>query len=144
MAAKHMRYKKNTLTFTPSGGAAVPITGVTGLTWRQGGQTTDLISDASELVQELPLATIKGEIGISTIAQEFAAGGLALGAGTVAFTIEQVKSGRGAVAAADITVTAPNAVITDLSGAADSGAGASNSISVEVADKGSGALLEFS
>ena len=134
MAAKHFRYKKDTLEWTPDGGASTPITGVQSIRFGQGGEVTDLVSDASELVQEIPLGKIKGRLAVTSLAQAVISG-LALGAGSLSFEIEQVKNGRGAVDGEDLLVEFPVCVIKDVDAGVDSAPGAAASLSLDcVAD----------
>ncbi len=130
MAAQHFRFKKDTLTWTPDGGAPVTIYGVQSIRFGEGGEVTDLVSDASELVQEIPLGKIKGRLSITTIAQAIVAG-IALGAGAIGFTIEQVKNGRGAVSGEDLDVSFAVCVVKDRDAGVDSGPGASASLTID-------------
>lgn len=132
MASPHYRYKTGTLQWTPDGGAAVPLVGVQSINFGEGGETTDLVSDASELVQEQPLHSIKGSIEISLLNQAHMS--LALGAGALTFRIERVKTGRGAVAAADLTVVFGNCVLKSKRAPADSQPGGATTLSIEACD----------
>lgn len=138
MAAPHFRYKKDSLEWTPTGGSAIPITGVTALRYGKGGDTVDLMSDASEMVQEQPLSGIKGRISVSTINQLHT--GLDLGAGELVFKLERVKSGRGAVSGDDQDVTFGNAVLKDTDGGAGTSAGEGTSLTFDAAEDGSGEI----
>lgn len=111
--AAHYRYKKATLTWTPASGA-VNLTGVQSIRFGRGGTVTDLMSDSSELVQEQPLHGIKGRITVTLIAQEHM--DIEPGAGVLAFDMERVKTGRGAVAGEDKTVEFGNATLRDQDG----------------------------
>lgn len=132
MASPHYRYKTGTLQWTPTGGAAVPIVGLQTLRFSEGGETTDLMSDASEMVQEMPLHSIKGAIEISTLNQAHMS--LDLGAGALEFRIERVKTGRGAVSGSDKTVTFVNCVLKSKVAPADSQPGGTTTLSIEAAD----------
>lgn len=136
--AAHYRYKKDSLSWTPDGGSATPITGVVSLRFGKGGETTDLMSDASELVQEQPLHSIKGRIAVTTLSQDNAA--LELGNGVLSFTIERVKSGRGSVAGEDKDVAFNNAVLKDTDSGAGSGPGENTSLSFDAAEDDDGEI----
>jgi hypothetical protein len=131
-ASPHYRYKTGTLEWTPDGGSAIPILGLQTLRFSEGGEVTDLMSDASELVQEQPLHSIKGAIEIGTLNQAHMA--LDLGAGSLTFDIERVKSGRGAVSSSAKTVTFGNAVLKSKVAPADSTPGGTTTLSFEAAD----------
>lgn len=132
MASPHYRYKTGTLVWTPDGVAAVPIIGLQSLNFGEGGETTDLMSDASELVQEQPLHSIKGSIEIGTLNQAHMS--LDLGAGALTFKLERVKTGRGAVAGGDLTVTFGACVLKSKRAPADSQPGGTTTLSIEAAD----------
>jgi hypothetical protein len=112
-ASPHYRFKAGTLSWDPETGAAVTLLGAQKIDIGEGGETIDLMSDASELVQEQPLSGIKGRISITLLNQAHLA--LALGAGALTFHIERVKSGRGAVAGSTKSVTFSNATLKDKS-----------------------------
>ncbi len=130
MAAKHFRYKKDTLYWTPDGGSAQQIKGVQSIRFGQGGEVTDLVSDASELVQEIPLGKIKGRVAITSLAQSDITA-IALGAGALTFDIEQVKNGRGAVDGEDLTVDFPVCVVKDVDAGAGHNPGETASLSID-------------
>lgn len=132
MPSPHYRYKTGTLEWTPTGGAAVPLEGVQSLSFGEGGEVTDLMSDASELVQEQPLHSIKGSIEIGLLNQAHMS--IDLGAGALTFELERVKSGRGAVAGGDKTVTFGNCVLTNKRAPADSQPGGVTTLSITAAD----------
>src|SRR5688572_24591011 len=132
MASPHYRYKTGSLEWTPSGGAAVPLLGLQTLNFGEGGETTDLMSDASELVEEQPLHSIKGSIEIGTLNQAHMS--LGLGAGALTFEIERVRSGRGAVASSAKTVTFGNCVLKAKRAPADSQPGGVTTLSIEAAN----------
>lgn len=137
--AAHYRYKKDSLTWTPDGASAIPLTGVQSIRFGQGGEVSDLTSDASELVQEQPLHGIKGRISVTLIAQQHMV--LDLGAGVLTFDMERVKSGRGAVSGEDKTVEFSNAVLRDIDGGAGSAPGENVSLSFEAAADDNGDIF---
>jgi hypothetical protein len=143
MAAQHFRFKKDTLYWTPDGGAAVQILGVQSIRYGEGGEVTDLVSDASELVQEIPLGKIKGRLSITSLAQGVL-GEVALGAGAIEFTIEQVKNGRGSVDGEDLAVAFPVCVLKDRDLGADSGAGASGTLMIDAVGDDDGNIFTVS
>ena len=133
-AAKHFRFKRGTLAWTPADGAAQSIGGVQAIRWGEGGEVVDLTSDASEFVEEIPLNKIKGRLSITSIAQADIAA-IVLGAGAITFDIEQVKNGRGAVDGEDLTVTVPVCVVKDRDMGAGSSPGETASLAIDcVAD----------
>lgn len=132
MASPHYRFKAASCSWDPETGAALTLLGIQSIRFGQSGETTDLMSDASELVQEQPLHSIKGTIEITLINQAHM--GLALGAGALTFQIERVKSGRGAVASSAKTVTFGACVLKSITGGAGSQPGESVSLSIEAAD----------
>lgn len=140
MAAAHYRFKKDSLTYTPTGGAAVAITGVQSIRFGQGGETIDLMSDASELVQEAPLHRIKGRLTITTIAQAVASA-LVLGDGAIAFQIEQVKNGRGAVAGATKDVDFAACILKDVDAGVGSSAGETATLQLDAVEDGEGNIF---
>lgn len=131
MASPHYRIKSGTLEWTPDGASAIPLLGLQSLNFGEGGETTDLMSDASELVEEQPLHSIKGSIEISLLNQEHMA--IDLGAGALTFEIERVKTGRGAVAGSAKTVTFGNCVLKSKRAPADSQPGGVTTLSIEAA-----------
>lgn len=143
MPAAHYRYKSGGLSITPAGESELNPNSVTTCNFSQGGQTTDLMSDASELVQELPLSSIKGALSISLLDQ-IGGAGIPLGAAVITITVERVKSGRGAVAAADKLITFTNAVIVSVDADVGQQAGGGSNLSIEVADDGSGNIYVIS
>lgn len=136
MPAHHYRYVKDSLTITPTGASAIDVDGVQSLRFGQGGETIDLMSDASELVQEIPLHRIKGRLTISTLDQGVIE--IPLGACAVTFDIQRVKNGRGAVTGAGKTIAFPACVLKDIDSGAGSSAGETSSLSLDAADDGSG------
>ena len=139
MAAAHYRYKTGTLTWTPDGGQAVNITGVVSIRFGVAGETTKLMSDASENVQELPLHSILASGTVTTLSQ--VAAELVLGAGVLAWTMEQVKTGRGAVSGEDKDVSLPNAVLRAIDSGAGSQPGENTTLAFEGAEDDNGDTL---
>ncbi|HEX3134088.1 MAG TPA: hypothetical protein VHX44_10965, partial [Planctomycetota bacterium] len=124
--------------WTPDGGEAIPITGLVSLRYGKGGETTDLMSDASELVQEQPLHSIKGRISVTTLNQLHS--GLGLANGVLAFDIERVKSGRGAVEGEDKTVAFNNATLKDTDSGVGSGPGENTTLAFDAAEDADGEI----
>lgn len=139
MAANY-RYQKDSLAWTPSGGSPASITGVSGISYSQGGSTIDLVADSNELIEAKPLAGISGRVSVTGINQAVAQA-LALGAGSLTFDIEQVKTGRGAVSGNDKTLTFAGAVLVSVNLEANSGPGGTYTLEFECADNGSGAIF---
>jgi hypothetical protein len=141
MSAAHYRYKKDSLTWTPAGeGAqAVDIEGVQSIRFGQAGETTKLMSDASENVQELPLHSILSTGTVTTLSQ--VAAELVLGAGVLAWTMERVKTGRGAVSGEDKEVSLPNAVLRAIDSGAGSQPGENTTLAFEGAEDDNGDVL---
>jgi hypothetical protein len=136
MAAPHYRFKAGSLAITAaSGGDPITVTGVTSLKYGEGGEVSDLMSNASELVEEMPLHSIKGSLSVSSLAQ---AQDIALGAYTVTFDIEQVKTGRGAASGADKTVSFGNAVLKSKSADVNGVPGGGLTLEFDAADDGDG------
>ena len=141
----HYRLKSETLQVTPSGQSAVDITGVQSVPFAYGGQTIDLASDSSEVIQEIVLNAIKGNLSIEGIAQLFFnEATLPLGACSVTFTMERVATGRGAVSGADKIVTITNCVLVSKDTGVASGAGSNISLNFEVAADTNGKFFVFS
>jgi hypothetical protein len=110
MSAAHYRYKKDTLTWTPDGGGGpIDIEGLVSIRFDEQGETTKLISDDADTVQELPLHSIMASGSITVLSQ--LAGKIPLGGGVLAWTMERVKTGRGAVSGEDQDFSIPNAVL---------------------------------
>jgi hypothetical protein len=143
MSAAHYRYKNASLSYTPDGGSAISIDGVSSIGFSVGGSVIDLSSDASDIVQETPIVGRKGTLSVTSLNQGLMQA-LDQGNGSVSFTLERVKSGRGAVAAADIQVTAANATLHTLDNSADSVPGGQLTLSWDIADNGSDGLFAFS
>lgn len=139
MAAAHFRYKKDTLTWTPSGADAIPVEGLINIRFNKSGETTKLTSDSSEVVQELPLHSIMASGTITTLAQ--AAAELELGAGVLAWTMERVKTGRGAVAGEDKECSIPNAVLRSVDGGVGAAPGENTTLAFEGAADDDGEVL---
>jgi hypothetical protein len=142
MAAPHYRYKADSLSWTPTGGSATPITGVQSIKYGEGGEVTDLMSNASELVEEMPLHGIKGRINV-TVLDQAGASALELGSGALTFDLEQVKTGRSAVSGADKTVSFGNAVLKDKDADVGSAPGGSATLAFDAADDGTGVIYSI-
>jgi len=140
MTGKNHRYKKGTLSLTPDGGSAVTPGSVTGLSYGEAGQSVDILSDGSEIVQDKPLEGLSASLSITCL-DHTVFDSLPLGKYTaVTFDLEQVKTGRGAVSGADITFTASNVVLVSKGGNPSMGAGGELSLEFEIADAGDGTL----
>lgn len=138
-AAAHYRYKKDSLEWTPDGGDAIPILGLQSIRFEEAGETTKLASDASENIQELPLSSIMASGTITTLSQ--LAAKIPLGAGVLAWTMERVKTGRGAVAGEDQECSIPNAVLKQRGGGVGSGPGETTTLGFEGAEDENGDTL---
>jgi hypothetical protein len=143
----HYRYKKDTLTWTPAGEeepTPLELVGVQAIEIVQEGQTTDIVQDSEELVQELPLAGIKGTLAI-TLNDQAQAALLEPGLGLLAWAMEPVASGRGPQPDADaLLVEAAAAVLRRISVEALSGAGGGLSLDFEVGADEDGEIFQFS
>jgi hypothetical protein len=135
----HYRVKKETVTWTPSGGSAASIYNIVRIECEVNGQTFDVLSDANHLVEDIALFGGKAKFRITTINQ-CAALAIVQGKGALAFTLEKVATGTGAASGADKAFAAGNSVMVNIQASADMTAGGTATLEIETANT-SGALF---
>jgi hypothetical protein len=135
----HYRYKKDTLTWTPTGGAAIALTGVQALSIEKDGTTLDLVADSAEVIRALPLFGLKASAS-ARLDDQGQIDGLALGGGALAWQMEPLRTGRGSEGTC-YQVSASKAVLRRIAASALSGAGGNLELGFEACDTGAGVIF---